>query len=47
MQLTQLDTRVPLSAEAPQINFNQLTADTLGLYDNIKQTSHFSAFLVI
>lgn len=37
MQLTQLDTRVPLSAEAPQINFNQLTADTLGLYDNIKQ----------
>lgn len=37
MQLTQLDTRVPLSVEAPQINFNQLTADTLGLYDNIKQ----------
>ena len=37
MQLTQLDTRVPLSVESPQINFNQLTADTLGLYDNIQQ----------
>lgn len=37
MALIQLDTRVPLMAQAPQIDFNQLANNTLNLYDNIKQ----------
>lgn len=37
MALIQLDTRVPLMAQTPQIDFNQLANNTLNLYDNIKQ----------
>ncbi|WP_436872660.1 hypothetical protein [Acinetobacter haemolyticus] len=37
MALIQLDTRVPLMAQTPQIDFNQLANNTLNFYDNIKQ----------
>ncbi|MFW2078816.1 hypothetical protein ACG94X_14065 [Acinetobacter sp. ULE_I010] len=37
MSLIPLDTRVALAAQAPQIDFNQLTRNTLDLYDNVKQ----------
>ncbi|RZG47041.1 hypothetical protein [Acinetobacter wuhouensis] len=37
MALTPLDTRVALMTQAPQIDFNQLTNNTLELYDNVKQ----------
>ncbi|WP_109441887.1 hypothetical protein [Acinetobacter haemolyticus] len=37
MALTQLDTRVALAAQAPQIDFNQLANNTLSLYDNVQQ----------
>lgn len=37
MALIQLDTRVPLATQAPQIDFGQLANNTLSLYDNVQQ----------
>ncbi|MCU4389901.1 hypothetical protein KTH73_04060 [Acinetobacter courvalinii] len=37
MALTDLDTRVALMAQVPQIDFNQLANNTLTMYDNMRQ----------
>lgn len=37
MALTELDTRLALLAQTPQIDFNQLANNSLALYDNMKQ----------
>lgn len=37
MALIELDTRVPLMAQVPQIDFNQLANNTLNMYDTMQQ----------